>query len=198
MSDIIPFAGRDGGGEAAPVPSIHRQRFAVDYDYDVHFTRDVFRPDHRLLLDVLRRRGEDRRHRVLVCLDAGVVEARPELPRRIKDWFHQHQAEVELVSSPEVVPGGEEVKCDWRLVQDLMVVLGNHHLDRQSFVLAIGGGSVLDMVGFVTALVYLGIALSVAAAIVSVSAAWALRGGGGTVGVCQLATRPNCSSKEPM
>jgi 3-dehydroquinate synthase len=38
-----------------------------------------------------------------------------------------------------------------------MTTLGDHHMDRQSFVMAVGGGSVLDMVGFATALVHRGL-----------------------------------------
>lgn len=139
--------------------SVYSQRFSVDFDYDVHFTRGVFDPSSELLLDVLDRRREGRRHRVLVCLDSGVLEAHPDLPRRIKDYAHEHQDRLELVGSPEIVPGGEEAKVDWKIVEDLMVTLGNHHMDRQSFVIAIGGGSVLDMVGFVTALVHRGLRL---------------------------------------
>jgi 3-dehydroquinate synthase len=40
-----------------------------------------------------------------------------------------------------------------------MFAFGNHHLDRQSYVLAIGGGAVLDMIGFVAALVHRGLRL---------------------------------------
>jgi len=45
------------------------------------------------------------------------------------------------------VPGGERAKSQWKIVEDLMITLGNHHMDRHSYVIAIGGGSVLDMVG---------------------------------------------------
>ena len=139
--------------------SVYRQFFAVPFDYDVHFTRDVFRPQNRLLLEVLDRKKEERRHRVFVCIDRGLAEARADLVREVLDYFHVHQSEVELVNSPEIVPGGEAAKSVFQVVEDLMVALGNQHMDRQSYVMAIGGGSVLDMVGFVTALVHRGLRL---------------------------------------
>lgn len=40
-----------------------------------------------------------------------------------------------------------------------MTELGNLHLDRQSFVLAIGGGSMLDMMGFAASIVHRGLRL---------------------------------------
>ncbi|MBI4600730.1 MAG: 3-dehydroquinate synthase [Planctomycetes bacterium] len=155
-------ASRDEKPLRDPAPqdaAVYRQRFSVDFDYEVHFTRDVFRKDNPLLLQVLDRKAEGRRHRVFVCVDSGVAEARPGLIREIKDWFHERQAKAELVASPEVIPGGERAKLGWQTVEDLMVAFGNHHLDRQSFVLAIGGGSVLDMVGFAAALVHRGLRL---------------------------------------
>ncbi|HLU48383.1 MAG TPA: hypothetical protein VK116_09875, partial [Planctomycetota bacterium] len=151
MSEILSFADY-GFGDGKREGSVHRQRFTVDFDYDVHFTRGLFAPGNRLLADVLDRKREGRRHRALVCIDSGVADAMPDLSARIKAWFHEHQDKAELAGCPEIVPGGEAVKNDWSVVEDLMVAIGNQHLDRQSFVIAIGGGSVLDMVGFVAAL----------------------------------------------
>src|SRR3990172_3590043 len=37
--------------------------------------------------------------------------------------------------------------------------VGNLHLDRQSYVVAVGGGAMLDMVGFATAIVHRGLRL---------------------------------------
>ena len=146
-------------GSNRPFGDVVRQRFSVDFDYDVHFTRDVFQSDNSLLLRVLDRNEERRRHRVFVCVDSGVADAHPKLIPQIKAYFHVHQKAAELVAAPQVVTGGEKVKSDWGVVEDLMVTLGNHHLDRQSYVVAIGGGSVLDMVGFVAALVHRGLRL---------------------------------------
>ena len=152
MSDILPFTPPDERGP-------YRQRFSVAFDYDVYYTRGAFHLENHLLLDILNRKGEGRRHRVFACIDAGVAEAHPSLLREIKDYFHHHQQHVELVASPEIVPGGEEAKTNWQVVKDLMVALGNQHMDRQSYVVAIGGGSVLDMVGFVASLVHRGLRL---------------------------------------
>ncbi|MBN1443200.1 MAG: 3-dehydroquinate synthase [Planctomycetes bacterium] len=147
----------DRRGEREPESAIHRQTFSVDFEYEVHFTRDVFRPENDLLVRVLNRGESPRRRRVFICIDAGVARFHPDLVRRIKDCCHVWQEEIELVASPEIVPGGEAVKNDWQVVQDLMAAIGNQHLDRQSYLLAIGGGSVLDMAGFVAALVHRGL-----------------------------------------
>jgi 3-dehydroquinate synthase len=138
---------------------LHHQRFSVAFDYPVYFTRDVFDPEHALLAEVLERRGEARRHRAFVCVDAGVAAAWPDLASQVLEYSHRHQDRVEIVAAPQIVPGGESAKSDWKLVEQLLLQLGNLHLDRQSYVLAIGGGAMLDMVGFAAALLHRGLRL---------------------------------------
>ncbi|HUV38253.1 MAG TPA: 3-dehydroquinate synthase, partial [Planctomycetota bacterium] len=100
---------------------------------------------------------EGRRHRVLVYVDSGVAGTHPDLIARIKTYFHDRPDALELTSSPDLIPGGEEAKRSWDLVKDILWTIGNHHLDRHSFIVGIGGGSVLDMVGFATSLVHRGL-----------------------------------------
>jgi 3-dehydroquinate synthase len=138
---------------------LYDERFSVPFDYPVYFTREVFHPENALLASVLDRRHEARRHRALVYVDAGVASAHPRLIQQIKEYFHDRPKSLELASSPEVIPGGEVAKRSWERVRDVMWTIGNHHLCRQSFVIAVGGGSVLDMVGFATSLVHRGLRL---------------------------------------
>ena len=133
------------------------QRLSVPFDYPVYFTHDLFHIENPLLESVLDRRGEKRTHRALVYVDAGVAEAHPGLAQQIKDYFHDRPQTMELTSSPDVIPGGEAAKRNWDLVKDIMWTIGNHHLDRHSFIIAVGGGSVLDAVGFATSLVHRGL-----------------------------------------
>ena len=136
---------------------IFQQKISVPFDYPVYFTRDVFHPENPLLESVLDRLNEARRHRALIYVDSGVAETHPQLIQRIKTYFHDRPKTLELTSSPDVVPGGEAAKRSWDLVKDILWTIGNHHLDRHSFVIGIGGGSVLDMVGFATSLVHRGL-----------------------------------------
>ena len=48
-----------------------RQRIAVPFEYPVVFTRRVFDPENPSLLNVFTEREPQRRHRVLVVMDAG-------------------------------------------------------------------------------------------------------------------------------
>lgn len=136
---------------------VFHQRLAVPFDYPVHFTRHVLDGGNPLLAATLNRLAEDRRHRAMVYVDGGLSAAQPDVIDRVKEYFHSRPAEMELAAPPQVVPGGEVAKNGWDVVRDVMWTIGNLHLDRQSFVIVLGGGAVLDMIGFAASLVHRGL-----------------------------------------
>ena len=91
----------------AIVDSVQVQRFAVEYDYPVVFTRHAFDPVNLHLLDVLRRREPGKRHRVALFIDGGVVQALPHLPGQIHAYFAAHSAHIDMVGDIVVLNGGE-------------------------------------------------------------------------------------------
>ncbi|MEE8399452.1 MAG: 3-dehydroquinate synthase [Desulfobacterales bacterium] len=134
----------------------YRQSFTVSFDYPVSFTRDLFHPTNNLLISVMDRPEEHRRHRIKVFVDDGVVRATPGIVERIEAYFQCRQDSVEPVGTIEIVPGGERQKDGWDLARRIMDNIAASHLCRQSYVIAIGGGSVLDIVGFAASLVHRG------------------------------------------
>jgi len=97
--------------------------------------------------------------RALIFVDRGVAEGRPGFPGAIRGYLERCSDFLTLPREPEIVPGGEEVKRGWEVVEKVMRTIGDEHLCRQSFVIAIGGGSVLDMVGFAASIVHRGLRL---------------------------------------
>jgi 3-dehydroquinate synthase len=135
------------------------QHIAVPFAYDVHFTRNVFHPSNELLARTLQAGDGARRARALVYVDEGAAAAHPTLTDRIKEYFHARSERLELAAPPQTVPGGEEAKNSWDTVRDILWTAGSVHLDRQSFIVAVGGGSVLDMVGFAASVIHRGVRL---------------------------------------
>jgi 3-dehydroquinate synthase len=133
------------------------QQFSVPFRYEVAFTRGVFRPDNPVLRDILSAREPQRRHRALVVLDAGVAASHPDLGAAIAAYFDVHEAHLELVAPVVLLPGGEAAKNDPALITRLHTTLYAHHIDRQSFVIAIGGGAVLDAAGYAAATCHRGV-----------------------------------------
>jgi 3-dehydroquinate synthase len=134
--------------------SVSRHGFSIRFDFPVYFTSSAFAPSNPVLLDALRQRdAEDgRRHRVFVAIDEDVAAAHPALVDDVVGYTRAHAAGLELAAPPLLVPGGEASKNDIRHVLDLLQHLHDAGMDRQSFVVVIGGGAVLDMVSFAAAL----------------------------------------------
>lgn len=134
-----------------------RQAFRVEYSYPVVFTRDTFDPANRQLLRVLALREPQRRQRVAVFVDAGVLAALPTLAARIAAYMRRHDDAVELAGEIVAVPGGEACKNDPGLLDRLIGALSERAIDRHSYALAIGGGAVLDAVGYAAAVFHRGV-----------------------------------------
>jgi 3-dehydroquinate synthase len=128
------------------------QTIHVTFRYAIHFTRDVFGPQNRLLLDIM----SGRQLRAAVFLDGGLEQARPGLPAEIREWFAAHRDRVEPAAL-ESLPGGETCKTEPEHYRQVVEVLRDSGLDRQSYVIMVGGGAVLDTVAFAAALVRRGV-----------------------------------------
>ena len=92
-------------------------------------------------------------------VDDGLLEARPGLVDEIVGYARHHAARMELVAAPFPVPGGERIKIELFFVEQMQRRLFEHRIDRHSYVIAIGGGAVLDAVGLVAATTHRGVRL---------------------------------------
>lgn len=136
-------------------PEIIHQRIAVEWEFPVAFTRRLFAPENPLLAETLGRLNESRRHRAMVFIDRQVAAAHPQLTAEIAAYFGR--ADLDLAGEPVIVPGGETIKNDFRHVDEVMRRMLDLHMDRQSFIIIIGGGAVMDAVGLAAALVHRGL-----------------------------------------
>ena len=139
--------------------AVHLQRVQVTYEYPVHFTAGMFDPANPVLAETVARLEPERRHRCLVFVDDALLAARPELPDQIVAYARHHARAMDLVTRPLAVPGGERVKAELWFVEQLQERLFEHHIDRHAFVIAIGGGAMLDAVGLVAATTHRGVRL---------------------------------------
>lgn len=137
--------------------SLHWQRISVPFDYPVHFTRAVLAAANEVLVEAIARREPQRRHRLLAVIDDGVVRAWPDVAARIADYVAAHRERLTLADAPLVVPGGERAKNEPAALERLQARLHALGFDRQSVVVVIGGGAVLDMAGYAAATVHRGV-----------------------------------------
>ena len=131
-----------------------QQTVSVPFDYTVHFTEDIFDEDNPLFAKMI---SKFETAKVFFVVDQGVTELHPTLLRKIKTYAAAHGKDFVLYADPLVVPGGEKVKNDIRYVKGILEASNDYGIDRHSFIIAIGGGAVLDMAGFATAIAHRGI-----------------------------------------
>ena len=133
------------------------QRFSVPFDYPVAFTRGLFAPGNPLLADMLARREPAKRHRCLVFLDDNLARARPGLAAGIEAYAAAHASRMTLAAPVETVPGGEKIKTELAWIEGIQNRIHRLGIDRHSFVVAVGGGAVLDAVGLAAATAHRGV-----------------------------------------
>lgn len=152
-----PEGGRPESESA--IPDVLEQRIEVAYGYSIHFTRDLFAPGNETLATALCRREPGRRHRALVVIDDGVAAAWPALTRDIVRYFDAHARQLQLLGEPMILPGGEAAKNDPAVAERIVAWTNERGIDRQSFIIAVGGGAFLDAVGLGAAVSHRGVRL---------------------------------------
>ncbi len=139
------FAGHD---IAFQVPCVHRLRF----------TQDVLGSDQTVLLNLLEQSGTQPA-RVQFWVDEFVAQAQPALVEKLEAFAAEHAERVQLAGNVQIVPGGETIKNDIHILERMLKCFNAANLDRRSYVVVIGGGAVLDAVGFAAAIAHRGIRL---------------------------------------
>lgn len=135
-----------------------RQEVKVGFRYDVHFTEGVFDVENNLLADIIERSDDPFPRRVLAVVDHGLLDHYPELLKKVLRYLNEHSA-LESAGAPLTIQGGETAKNDPGAVERIRRAIHASGLCRHSYLLAIGGGSVLDAAGYAAATVHRGIRL---------------------------------------
>jgi|KBSSwiStaDraftv2_1062776.scaffolds.fasta_scaffold168639_2 3-dehydroquinate synthase len=137
------------------MPSIERA-ISVEFVHRVHFTKNIFGLGNSLLKEVLEA-SPGQVPRVLIVLDESLHQAQPALVQQIETWFRNHAKAAQLVCPPLILEGGERAKNSYFQVSEIQSQIDRHHIDRHSYLIAIGGGALLDLVGLAAATAHRGV-----------------------------------------
>ncbi len=129
----------------------------VSYRHQVYFTEAVFALENPLLRDVLSNDRPGLLRKALVVLDEALANAQPEIARQVQEYFSRHGDVLKLVFPPMVIEGGERAKNSFFHVSEIQSHIERFHVDRHSYVIAIGGGALLDVVGLAAATAHRGV-----------------------------------------
>jgi 3-dehydroquinate synthase len=133
-----------------------RQKVQVTFNYPVHFTRGLFKTHNPLLAKTIAPSLGSKPRQAIVMVDSGLLQYVPELVQQIVSYAQFHET-FTLSVDPIIVPGGEASKNDSDLLHQLHQTMNTVGLCRHSYVLAIGGGAVLDLVGYAAATAHRGV-----------------------------------------
>ena len=125
----------------------------LTFKHRIVFTRDAFAPENPALPELLAEGGG---RRVLAVIEENVSNVWPELAGKIANMLETSGLTSRGV---HVLPGGETVKADDSLVRSVWQLIDEGHIDRHSYLLAIGGGAFLDAVGYGAATAHRGVRL---------------------------------------
>jgi len=134
-----------------------QQNFRVDYSFKVFFTRYLFNPSNPEFRNYLNSQATAGiTKKLLFILDDGVAKAHPALASDISTYLQQIEG-FRIAGEVILAPGGEACKNDQELFYRLIDQIDRQGIDRHSFVVAIGGGAVLDLIGMVAAVSHRGV-----------------------------------------
>jgi 3-dehydroquinate synthase len=130
------------------VPQVHRLRF----------TRQVLGTDGIVLTDLMQTSG-NQPARVQVWIDSDLIASVSGICDRVTRIIGRVPQQLQLVEPPQAIAGGESCKNDPSVIDCLLEHFHRHDLDRRSYIVAIGGGAMLDAVGFAASVAHRGIRL---------------------------------------
>ena len=144
---------------------IFLQNFSVSFHYKVCFTRSVFSVENRLLADTIcetsAQDGEQSKSGAAKCviiIDKGVTSSRPDILAQIESYGQFYQDRIQFATKL-VIPGGEDCKNQPERLNEILSLLNDFKVDRHSYLIAIGGGALLDLAGLAAALFHRGVRL---------------------------------------
>ena len=132
--------------------------FSPAFVHRLFFTRDLFLQEPEVLERALEPSG-DQPARVQFWLDEHVAQARPELRGQLRAFVKSRPERLQMAGNVQIAPGGEAVKNDIHILERMLKVFHAAKLDRRSYVVVVGGGAVLDAVGFAAAIAHRGLRL---------------------------------------
>ncbi|MHB1921599.1 MAG: 3-dehydroquinate synthase [Chitinophagaceae bacterium] len=135
-----------------------QQSFQVNFEYQVFFTRDIFNLGNPCFKDYLQTGIPEPKipKKVMFVVDEGVVSVLPGLLEKIKQYFHPI-SEVLYLGEMLIIPGGETAKNQTIFLERIITAIDDQGIDRHSWVVGIGGGAILDLVGFAAAVTHRGV-----------------------------------------
>lgn len=134
------------------------QSFAIHYQYRLYFTENLFDDKNDLFRKLIHSYNPGEPVKVFFVIDEGVLRYHTGLPEAIESYCRVNK-NVLAYTGFKAVEGGEVAKNKDTNVTDVLQAINKNAICRHSFVVAIGGGALIDMAGFAAAIAHRGVKL---------------------------------------
>jgi 3-dehydroquinate synthase len=126
--------------------------FSVEWTHRLRFTEDAFAQAGTIetLLEELSP------IKVLAFVDDGLFSSNESFKSSLESWCARTTS---LCTAPVILTGGESAKNNSEVVHGVLEEINRNGLCRNSCILVIGGGAILDAVGYVASIAHRGIPL---------------------------------------
>ncbi len=130
-----------------------KHEVVIPYTLRIFFGTNVFYPENPLLRDLFLEDRRDYRRKVMVYVDDGIPVSYHDQIRR---YFGRHTGDL-LLLGVNILPGGERIKNSDVYVRQVYEDINVNEICRHSYIIGIGGGAFLDVVGFAASTAHRGI-----------------------------------------
>lgn len=130
------------------------QELHLTFRYKVHFTEGVFSVSNTILRDVILEGADYKPARTIFVVDSGVAATNPGLGAEIEAYCAANGDVMKLAAPLVVLAGGEDCKNDVQQLEKVLEAINVGGICRHSYVVAIGGGAVLDVAGYAAAIAH--------------------------------------------
>lgn len=135
-----------------------KQSFQVQYDYQLYFTSGLFALENQMFVNLIADYKDFEPVKLFFVLDDGVKNHHPKLIHQIEEYCEKNRSIIKYTDTL-ILPGGEHVKNSDDAIESVLKGVNENKICRHSFVVAIGGGAVIDMVGYAAAIAHRGVKL---------------------------------------
>ncbi len=130
--------------------------FSLSFKHRLFFTEDCLNSQDETLSQLLSPPASGKA-KCLFFIDNGVHANHPKITNRIQQYINKYSHQLTLAGPIEIVESGEHLKNNPRHMEPILQSINDAKLCRQSYVIAIGGGALLDTIGFGAAMSHRGI-----------------------------------------
>ena len=124
----------------------------------MYFTEHIFHNNNPTFTDLLSDEKGRRPIKLLFVVDQGVLNRHRQLRKEIKAYCDQN-SDLFNLTEILVLPGGESVKNDQEFVDQIIEAIDSNKICRHSYVVAVGGGALIDLAGYAASIAHRGVRL---------------------------------------